>query len=78
MSYGAADFQAALDVSRETMERLETHRRLLTEWSERINLVGPKELELFLSRSPEHPYRNWLVARRKDLEKQRGSKKGAK
>ena len=50
MSYGAAGFQAALGVSRETMERLETHRRLLAEWSERMNLVGPKELELFWSR----------------------------
>ena len=39
-----------LGVSRETMERLETHRRLLAEWSDRMNLVGPKELDLFWSR----------------------------
>jgi len=48
--YGPAEFQAALDVSRETMERLVTHQRLLAEWSERMNLVGPKELDAFWSR----------------------------
>ncbi|PZO51621.1 MAG: 16S rRNA (guanine(527)-N(7))-methyltransferase RsmG [Alphaproteobacteria bacterium] len=37
-------------VPRETVERLETYRRRLAEWSERMNLVGPKELELFWSR----------------------------
>lgn len=50
MTYGPAEFQAALDVSQETMERLEAFRRLLAEWSERINLIGPKELELFWPR----------------------------
>lgn len=32
------------------MDRLEIHRRLLAEWSERMNLVGPRELELFWGR----------------------------
>jgi 16S rRNA (guanine527-N7)-methyltransferase len=32
------------------MERLETHRRFLADWSERMNLVGPKELEAYWSR----------------------------
>jgi len=52
VSYGPEEFQRdlGLDVSRETLERLETHRRLLAEWSERMNLVGPKELELFWPR----------------------------
>jgi 16S rRNA (guanine527-N7)-methyltransferase len=52
VSYGPAEFQRdlGLDVSRETIERLETHRRLLAEWSERMNLVGPRELDLFWSR----------------------------
>ena len=50
MSYGRADFERAADVSRETSERLETHRRLLAEWSARMNLVGPRELEAFWSR----------------------------
>ncbi len=52
MSYGPDEFQRDLGspVPRETIERLETHRRLLTEWSERMNLVGPKELDLFWSR----------------------------
>jgi 16S rRNA (guanine527-N7)-methyltransferase len=40
----------ALDVSRKTRERLETHRRLLLDWSTRINLVGPATLDQFWSR----------------------------
>ena len=49
-TYGRAEFERDLSVSRETSERLETHRRLLTEWSERMNLVGPKELERYWDR----------------------------
>lgn len=48
--YGPAEFQRDLGVSRETMERLEIHRRLLGEWSERMNLVGPRELEAYWPR----------------------------
>ncbi|MGD9982211.1 MAG: 16S rRNA (guanine(527)-N(7))-methyltransferase RsmG [Hyphomonadaceae bacterium] len=50
--YGPDDFQRDLGfaVPRETIARLETHRRLLGEWSGRMNLVGPKELEQFWSR----------------------------
>jgi 16S rRNA (guanine527-N7)-methyltransferase len=52
VSYGPEEFQRdlGLTVPRETIGRLETHRRMLAEWSERMNLVGPKELELFWSR----------------------------
>lgn len=52
MTYGPSEFQRdlGLTVPRETIARLETHRRLLAEWSERMNLVGPNELELFWSR----------------------------
>lgn len=52
MSYGPEEFARDLGhpVPRETIARLETHRRLLAEWSERMNLVGPKELEAFWSR----------------------------
>lgn len=52
MSYGPQEFarDLGLPVSQETIDRLETYRRLLVEWSERMNLVGPKELELFWSR----------------------------
>lgn len=52
MSYGPDEFQRDLGVpvSRETIARLETHARLLGEWSERMNLVGPRELEAFWSR----------------------------
>lgn len=52
MSYGPEEFQRDLGISvpRETIARLETHERLLAEWSERMNLVGPREIELFWSR----------------------------
>jgi 16S rRNA (guanine527-N7)-methyltransferase len=52
VSYGPQEFARALGfpVSQETLERLVTYQRLLAEWSERMNLVGPKELELFWSR----------------------------
>jgi 16S rRNA (guanine527-N7)-methyltransferase len=50
VSYGPEEFQAQLGVSQETLERLVTFRRLLAEASERMNLIGPKELELFWSR----------------------------
>jgi len=51
-AYGPEEFQRDLGfpVSQETIHRLVTYRRLLEEWSERINLVGPKELDLFWSR----------------------------
>ena len=52
MSYGLAEFTRDLGrpVSQETAQRLETFRRLLAEWNEHTNLVGPKELNLFWSR----------------------------
>lgn len=49
-AYGRAEFERDVGVSRETSERLETHRRLLAEWSERMNLIGPRELELYWRR----------------------------
>ncbi|MBI1186425.1 MAG: methyltransferase [Alphaproteobacteria bacterium] len=39
-----------LGVSRETLERLETHRALLAAWARRINLIGPDELAHYWSR----------------------------
>ena len=45
MSYGSKDLARDLAVPRETCERLETHRRLLEQWSKRINLIGPRELD---------------------------------
>ncbi len=50
--YGPDELRRDLgdSVSRETIERLEIHKRLLGDWSERMNLVGPKELEAFWSR----------------------------
>ena len=41
---GAGAFAAAFGVSRETMERLEVHRRLLEQWNSRINLVSRASL----------------------------------
>ena len=52
MTYGPQEFarDLGLPVSQETIRRMEAYQRLLGEWSERMNLVGPKELELFWSR----------------------------
>jgi len=52
MTYGPDEFERDLGaaVPRETIARLETHRRLLAEWSGRMNLVGPRELDFFWSR----------------------------
>lgn len=41
---GRADFVEGADVSRETLERLDTHVSLLRRWSQRINLVGRSTL----------------------------------
>jgi 16S rRNA (guanine527-N7)-methyltransferase len=50
MNYNQDDFIRDTRVSRETSERLETHRRLLEIWSKRINLIGPRELEHYWRR----------------------------
>jgi 16S rRNA (guanine527-N7)-methyltransferase len=52
LGYGVAEFQRDLGfhVPRETIDRLDIHRRLLADWSGRMNLVGPKELEAFWQR----------------------------
>lgn len=44
MSYGASEFAAEFDVSRETMKQLERYAELLAEWQQRMNLVGPSTL----------------------------------
>jgi 16S rRNA (guanine527-N7)-methyltransferase len=43
--YGRRQLAQDIGVSQETCERLETHRRLLELWSQRINLIGPRELD---------------------------------
>lgn len=48
--YGPDDLARDCAVSRETVERLVTHRRLLEAWAEAINLVGPKELDEYWRR----------------------------
>lgn len=40
-----SEFAAILDVSRETLERLEAYEDLLRRWQARINLVGPRSLD---------------------------------
>ena len=40
-----ADFAAAFDVSRETIDRLEIYAALLRQWQKAINLVAPSTLE---------------------------------
>jgi 16S rRNA (guanine527-N7)-methyltransferase len=40
-----ADFAAAFDVSRETIERLEAYEALLRQWQKAVNLVAPSTLD---------------------------------
>src|SRR3546814_15527977 len=40
-----AEFQARLDVSRETLEKFQAYGALLTKWNRAINLVSPRSLE---------------------------------
>ena len=42
---GPEDFAAAFDVSRETIERLETYEKLLRQWQKAVNLVAPGTLD---------------------------------
>jgi 16S rRNA (guanine527-N7)-methyltransferase len=42
---GSADFEAAFDVSRETIDRLTTYEGLLRQWQKAVNLVAPSTLE---------------------------------
>ena len=39
------DFQKTFNVSRETMEKLQTYHKLLFKWQGAINLVGPRTLQ---------------------------------
>lgn len=48
--YGPEDLVAELNVSRETLMRLQKFRALLNDWSTKINLIGPKELGRFWRR----------------------------
>lgn len=41
----AAEFASVLDVSRETMERLEIYETMLRKWQKTINLVGARTLD---------------------------------
>jgi 16S rRNA (guanine527-N7)-methyltransferase len=50
MSDDGPEVLAPLGVSRETIERLFTHRALLETWNARMNLVGPRELGHYWSR----------------------------
>jgi 16S rRNA (guanine527-N7)-methyltransferase len=45
--FGPDDFQARLNVSRETLERVERYRQMLVAASAHTNLVGPSALESF-------------------------------
>ena len=47
---GPADFAAAFDVSRETVDRLDVYAALLARWTARINLVSPDSLPDFWQR----------------------------
>ena len=58
MNYGPEQFQAETSVSRETLERFETWRRLLEETSAHTNLVGRGTLAEFWHR---HALDSWQV-----------------
>jgi 16S rRNA (guanine527-N7)-methyltransferase len=49
-AYGPADLQTQLGLSDAAIARLEIYRALLADWSNRMNLIGPKELDLYWSR----------------------------
>jgi 16S rRNA (guanine527-N7)-methyltransferase len=49
-AYTRADFIRDTAVSHETAESLSTHRALLAEWSQRMNLIGPREIENYWRR----------------------------
>ncbi|MCC5981997.1 MAG: 16S rRNA (guanine(527)-N(7))-methyltransferase RsmG [Oceanicaulis sp.] len=59
-AFDAAAFQAATGVSRETLDRFETWRRLLIEWSKHTNLVSRSTLDDFWFR---HAYDSWQLLR---------------
>lgn len=42
--FGSDDFVAKTNVSRETLERLRIYARLLLEWQDRLNLIGPSTI----------------------------------
>ena len=44
MSKDRSEFQSSVNVSRETMERLDIYAELLSKWTKRINLVAPSTL----------------------------------
>lgn len=48
--YGPDDLRRDLDLSAAALARIEAHRALLAEWSQRMNLVGPKELDHYWRR----------------------------
>jgi 16S rRNA (guanine527-N7)-methyltransferase len=50
MSYGPTDLQAQLGLSDDALRRIAIHRALLADWSSRMNLVGPKELDRYWER----------------------------
>ncbi len=50
MTQGLQHFQAATDVSRETLEKLQIYAELLKKWTKRINLVSPSSIPNLWSR----------------------------
>lgn len=47
---GKDEFQRRINVSRETIEMLDTYERLLRSWTSKINLVAPKTLDQLWTR----------------------------
>ncbi len=53
------EFQAATDVSRETLERLQAYAALLRKWQTTVNLVGPSTIDDIWRR---HLFDSWQLA----------------
>ena len=49
-AYGPTNLQHDLALSDAALARIEAHRAILADWSQRMNLVGPKELDLYWKR----------------------------
>ena len=48
--YGPADLKRDLSLDDAQIARISAHRALLADWSQRMNLIGPKELDQYWRR----------------------------
>lgn len=65
MTLGREDVQSLFDVSRETMQRLDTHVTLLGKWNTRINLVSKESIADVWHRHVADSAQIWQLAMQK-------------